>query len=54
MKSLSLLSKKRTYTGSVDLIAVFSKGEYDPVSSNSARRFDPNIASGYPDDEEYE
>ena len=46
--------EKTRDTGSVDLIAVFSKGEYDPVSANTVRRFDPNIASGYPDDEEYE
>ena len=41
-------------TGEVDLISVFADGEYDAVNNNPGRPFDPKIASGYPDDEEYE
>jgi len=45
---------ERRDTGEVDLIAVFGSGEYDSVNVRQERPFDPKIASGYPDDEEYE
>ena len=41
-------------TGGVDLIKVFGQGEYEPIARRVDASSDPNVASGYPDDEEYE
>lgn len=38
----------------VNLFSVFNEGEYDAVKSDAACPFEPRIASGYPDDEEYD
>lgn len=40
--------------GAIDLIKVFGQGEYESVSQRQRNPVDPNVASGYPDDEEYE
>ncbi len=41
-------------TGMIDLIKVFGQGEYEAISQRPKNPVDPNVASGYPDDEEYE
>ena len=38
----------------IDLIRVFGGGEYEKINTDRIKPFDPNIATGYPDDEEYE
>lgn len=41
-------------TGTIDLIKVFGQGEHEAISQRPKNPVNPNVASGYPDDEEYE